>query len=218
MINRKQIAGSSIAPLAGRFTQIFSARNCIFVSSVIFSIGLLVTSQAPSLVAFLVGRVISGIGAAGILTISIILVLELTGNKWRGLFVGLVNAGYTSGVSLGAVVSGVLLPVTGWRALFWMQTPFTFLAGITLFFSIPKSFVSGPRSSDKETLRQKMAKVDYVGAVTLVILFPYVRAVGRILIDIHRPRRLFYFSMVWLQQKYNGFRSSSRHSRLLYSC
>jgi MFS family permease len=112
--NEKQIAISSIAPLAGRFAQIFSAGNCIFVSSVIFSIGLLVTSQAPSLTAFLVGRAVSGIGAAGVLTIAIILVLELTGKKRRGLFVGLVNAGYTSGVAFGAVVAGALLPVTGW--------------------------------------------------------------------------------------------------------
>ena len=169
--NKKQIALSSVAPLVGRFTQIFSARNCIFVSSVVFSIGLLVTSQAPSFVAFLVGRVISGIGAAGILTISIILVLELTGKKRRGLFVGLVNTGYTSGVALGAVVAGSLLPVTGWRALFWMQTPFAFLAGTAVFFSIPKSFVSGPQSSDMETIRQKVAKIDYVGAVTLVLFF-----------------------------------------------
>jgi MFS family permease len=168
----RQISLSSIAPLAGRFTQIFSARNCIFVSSIIFSIGLLVTSQAPSFAAFLVGRVISGIGAAGILTISIILVLELTGKKRRGLFIGLVNAGYTSGVALGAVVAGALLPVTGWRALFWMQTPFVLLAGTAVFFSIPKSFVSGPQSPDKETMRQKVAKIDYIGAVTLVMPFP----------------------------------------------
>ena len=105
---------SSIAPLAGRLAQIFSARKCIFVSSIIFSTGGLVTSQAPSLALFLTGRAISGVGAAGILTISIILVLELTGRKRRGLFIGLVNTGYTSGVALGAVIAGALLPVTGW--------------------------------------------------------------------------------------------------------
>lgn len=141
------------------------------MSSVIFSIGLLVTSQAPSFAAFLVGRVISGIGAAGILTISIILVLELTGEKRRGLFVGLVNAGYTSGVALGAVVAGGLLPVAGWRSLFWMQTPFASLAGTVVFFSIPKSFVSGPEGSDKETISQKVVKIDYIGAATLVMPF-----------------------------------------------
>lgn len=60
---------------------------------------------------------ISGIGTAGILSISIIFVLELASKKRRGLFVGLVNAGYTTGVALGAVVAGALLPVTGWVSL-----------------------------------------------------------------------------------------------------
>lgn len=48
------------------------------------------------------------------MTVSFILVLELTGKKRRGLFIGLVNAGFTTGVSFGAVVAGALLPVTGW--------------------------------------------------------------------------------------------------------
>jgi MFS family permease len=111
---------SSVAPLAGRLSQLFSPRNCIVVSSVIFSIGTFLTSQAPSLAVFLAGRVLTGVGGAGILTIAIILVLELTGKKRRGLFIGMINAGYTSGVALGAVISGALLPVTGWVS-FYLQ-------------------------------------------------------------------------------------------------
>lgn len=48
------------------------------------------------------------------MTIALILVLELSSKKKRGLFVGLVNAGFTTGVSFGAVLAGALLPVTGW--------------------------------------------------------------------------------------------------------
>jgi MFS family permease len=105
---------SSCAPVAGRLSQLFSPRKCLFVSAITFSFGGFITSRAPSLAIFLVGRTISGIGGAGILTISIILVLELTGRRRRGLFVGMVNAGFTTGVSLGAVIAGALLPVTGW--------------------------------------------------------------------------------------------------------
>lgn len=48
------------------------------------------------------------------MTIAIILVLELSGKKRRGTFIGLVNTGFTVGVSLGAVIAGALLPITGW--------------------------------------------------------------------------------------------------------
>lgn len=79
-----------------------------------FSLGAIVTSQAPSLEIFLLGRVFGGIGAGGILTVSFILVLELSGKKRRGLFIGLVNTAYTLGVAFGAVIAGALLHVTGW--------------------------------------------------------------------------------------------------------
>lgn len=105
---------SSCSPLAARLAQTFSPRNCIFLASLLFSLGGLVTSQAPDLKAFLVGRAISGGGGAGIMTISFILVLELSGKKRRGLFIGLVNTGFTTGVSLGAVIAGALVSVRGW--------------------------------------------------------------------------------------------------------
>jgi MFS family permease len=46
--------------------------------------------------------------------LALILVLELTSKRNRGLFVGLLNAGFTTGVSLGAVFFGALITTTSW--------------------------------------------------------------------------------------------------------
>jgi MFS family permease len=105
---------SSISPLAGRLCQIFSPRACIFVSSIIFALGAIVVSIAPALASFLVGRAVMGVGAAGIFTISIILVLELTDGERRGLFIGLINSGITASIALGAIIGGALVPTIGW--------------------------------------------------------------------------------------------------------
>ena len=108
------IAMSSMAPLVGRLSQLFSPRYLVLMSSALFACGGLVTGLALSYAGFITGRVISGIGGAGIMTLCLILVLELTGPKRRGLFIGLVNMGYTIGVSLGAVVAGASLGAFGW--------------------------------------------------------------------------------------------------------
>ncbi|KAK5018212.1 hypothetical protein LTR39_001111 [Cryomyces antarcticus] len=158
---------SSIAPLAGRLSQLFSPRLCIFVSTVIFSIGSLIAAFAAGLPVFLLGRAMAGVGAAGVFTISIIIVLELTGSKRRGLFVGLLNTGYTIGVALGAIAAGGLLQHVGWRALFWMQSPMALMAGICLLFSIPTSFTAGKGNDGKYSMLQRIARIDYIGAVTL---------------------------------------------------
>lgn len=108
------IAMSSMAPLIGRLSQLFSPRYLVLVSASLFACGGLVTGLAKTYEGFIVGRVVSGVGGAGIMTLCLILVLELTGPKRRGLFIGLVNMGYTTGVSLGAVVAGASLGVFGW--------------------------------------------------------------------------------------------------------
>ena len=108
------IAVSGIAPLFGRLSQIFSPRMCICVATIISAIGGLVTSFAGTLIHFLIGRAIMGVGAAGVMTVATILVLEAAGQKRRGLFIGCLNSGFTAGVALGAVVAGQLLPLIGW--------------------------------------------------------------------------------------------------------
>ena len=107
----------STSPLVGRLCKIFSPRTCIFVASILFASGNLVTSLAPNFAGFIVGRVFAGFGGAGIVAISAILVLDLTSEKRRGLYLGLMNSGFTIGVSLGAVVAGALAPVAGWVGL-----------------------------------------------------------------------------------------------------
>jgi MFS family permease len=108
------ITTASLAPIVGRLSTIFTPGIMILISSFIFSIGAVVTSQAHTFGVFIFGRVLIGTGGAGIMTLSLILVLQLTSKRRRGLFIGLVNAGFTIGLSTGAVVFGALLTAIGW--------------------------------------------------------------------------------------------------------
>ena len=125
---------------------------------------------------FLVGRVVTGIGSAAITPVALILVTELTSKRRRGLFIGLVNTGYTIGVSCGAIVAGALEPVVGWRAIFWLQIPLALAAGITAFFAIPNNLEAGSKEFQGLTLAQKLSKIDYFGVITMIsslVLFLY---------------------------------------------
>ncbi|KAK2615688.1 hypothetical protein N8I77_002426 [Diaporthe amygdali] len=168
------ITVASSAPLAGRLATIFSPGFMILTAGCFFAIGAIVTSQAGSFAVFTLGRVLIGIGGGGVMTLSLILVLQLTSRKRRGLFVGLVNFGFTIGVSFGAVVFGALLPVLGWRALFWVQAPIGILSGAGVFFSIPAFATTGPAKG--KSVLQKLKAIDYAGAVLLtaaIVLFLY---------------------------------------------
>jgi MFS family permease len=83
------VAASTTSPLIGKLATIFSPRNMVLVSSLFFSAGCLLTSQARSFATFILGRVVTGMGGGGTLVLAFILVLELTTKKNRGFFVGL---------------------------------------------------------------------------------------------------------------------------------
>lgn len=170
---------SSFSPIAGKLAQIFSPRICIFLSTIILAIGALIASWAQAFPAFIIGRIITGLGAAGIFTISIILVLELTSPKRRGIMIGLLNSGYTIGVALGATAAGALLSKVGWRALFWMQAPVSILGGLTLLFAIPHDFTAGKQAKNEDSILARLGRLDYFGAASLVSIYSRVMFISR---------------------------------------
>ncbi|KAF4216826.1 hypothetical protein CNMCM8980_007341 [Aspergillus fumigatiaffinis] len=160
------IAMSSVSPLAGRLCQIFTARNYTLFSVAILSVGLFVTAASRSLPVFLFGRALSGCGSAGVMVTSFIFILDLTSKKRRGLFIGLLNVGVTTGISCGALLAGLLTPVFGWRLIFWVQAPASLILGLILFRAVP-SPKSTSMSLQGSSPWQRLAKVDYAGALTL---------------------------------------------------
>lgn len=123
---------SSITPLAGKLCQIFQPRTYVLMSSLLFTIGAIVTSAASTLPVFLLGRVLTGagkhchlifcwlrlteLGAAGNFPTGIIAIIGLTKVTRRGLFMGMMNSGFTAGIAFGAVIAGALEPAVGWAS------------------------------------------------------------------------------------------------------
>ncbi|KAL6921831.1 hypothetical protein ACHAP8_010162 [Fusarium lateritium] len=167
---------SSLAPVTGRLATIFPPRTLILPIAALIATGGFVCTVSTSFGTFIAGRVISGTGAAGVLSLAIIIAIELASEKSRGLVLGLINAGFTAGVSFGAIVFGGLMPVIGWRPLFWGQIPFAFATGLGVFISIP---AAAEPHDNKTPLRQKLVRIDYLGATLLttsIVLFLYAIA------------------------------------------
>jgi MFS family permease len=179
------IAITSITPVAGRLCLVFTPRIYLFGSITLQSVGLLITSSAPKLWVFLVGRVITGIGSAAVTPVALLLVTELTDEGKKGLFFGLVNTGYTMGVSLGAIIAGALEPAVGWRAVFWLQIPLTLGAATVALFAIPKFDPKSSKLEQDSSMGEKLSRIDYFGILTLissVVLLLYSLSSPKILV------------------------------------
>ena len=161
------IAMSALGPLNGKLAAVFTPRLTIFASTVLLAVGTIASGLANGFAGFIAGRALTGVGASGIFTVSIILVLEVTSAKRRGIAIGLLNSGYTVGVAVGATAAGALLGIVGWRRLFLIQAPVALLAGAVLLLSIPSTFTTGNQDDSKVATLTRLAKLDYIGAILL---------------------------------------------------
>jgi MFS family permease len=99
----------------------------------------LLCGVAPTLW-FLVGaRAIQGIGAAFLMTLSMALMRQTTSEARMGRAMGLLGTMSALGTALGPSLGGLLIPVTGWRGIFWVQLPLTAIALLLAFGALPSA-------------------------------------------------------------------------------
>src|SRR5580698_4263546 len=112
------------AVLLGGLADRYGRRRPLVAAVLYFSIITALTPFAPSYAVFAGLRALYGIGMGGYWGIGASLVMESSPKRWRGLFSGIMQAGYSVGYLLAAVALRTIEPRFGWR---WM-----FLCGLIL--------------------------------------------------------------------------------------
>jgi len=107
------------ALLFGTLADRFGRRKPLMAVVAFFSIVEILSGLATSYSMFLVLRLLYGIGMGGFWGAGTSLTLESSSRHWRGLLSGLLQGGYPLGYLLAAVAARLVLPVWGWRSMFW---------------------------------------------------------------------------------------------------
>ena len=98
----------------------YGRRKPLMANVVFFSVIELLCGFAPNYTVFLLLRTIYGIGMGGEWGVGASLAMENAPEKWRGVFSGALQSGYSIGYLLAAIAARVVLPYWGWRAMFWV--------------------------------------------------------------------------------------------------
>jgi SHS family lactate transporter-like MFS transporter len=106
------------ALVLGALADRYGRRGPLIACVLFFSIVSAMTPFAPSYRAFLILRALYGIGMGGYWGIGASLVIESSPPRWRGLFSGILQAGYSVGYLLAAAVMPVVVPRLGWQWVF----------------------------------------------------------------------------------------------------
>jgi MFS transporter, SHS family, lactate transporter len=108
------------AVIFGMLADRYGRRGPLMANVVFFSVVELLCGFSPNYSVFLVLRTIYGIGMGGEWGVGSSLAMESIPPKRRGIISGIVQSGYSSGYLLAAVAAKVVLPMWGWRAMFWV--------------------------------------------------------------------------------------------------
>ncbi len=112
------------ALLLGYLADRYGRRRPLMACVLFFSLVSALTPFAPNYAVFLLLRALYGIGMGGYWGIGASLVMESSPARWRGLFSGIMQSGYSVGYLLAALAVPLVAPRWGWQ---WV-----FLAGLAI--------------------------------------------------------------------------------------
>ncbi|WP_370553866.1 MFS transporter [Edwardsiella tarda] len=126
------------ALIFGRAAEKYGRRPILMLNIICFSLFELLSAAAPSLLIFLLLRVLYGVAMGGIWGVASSLTMETIPDRSRGLMSGIFQAGYPFGYLLAAVIYGLFAQWLGWRGMFVIGTiPIVLLPYI--YFYVPES-------------------------------------------------------------------------------
>ncbi|SCV73983.1 BQ2448_6413 [Microbotryum intermedium] len=153
----------------GQLLRIWPAKYCLLVSVVLFEVGSALCGGAPNVYALIIGRAISGVGAAGIFSSMMQIIAQVTRLEDRPRLFGLFGAVFGLSSVIGPLIGGALTEYSSWRWCFFLNIPVGGVTFTTVMFLLKASLPLGAKPEDttmKARLRNT-TRMDWVGATLL---------------------------------------------------
>lgn len=103
----------------GKAYKYFPLKASFLLAGVIFEIGNVLCATAASSTAVVVGRAISGMGGAGIMSGAFIIIAITAKPQYRAAYMGIVGVTFGCSGVVGPLLGGLLTDRASWRWCFW---------------------------------------------------------------------------------------------------
>ncbi len=174
----------SLLPLAS-LGDIFGYRRVYWVGLAVFTAASLVCALSGSFAALIVGRVLQGLGAAGIMSVNTALVRFVMPRAMLGRGIGLIALVVATSAASGPTIAGAILSIASWPWLFAVNVPVGVLAFVVAMRALPATPSSGHRFDlPGAVMNAVMFGCFFVAANGLGEGFPPVLIVGFFLVSV----------------------------------
>lgn len=117
-----------VIPATGFLIQRFALRTLFFTAMGLFTLGTVVAALAPGFGMLLLGRIVQASGTAIMIPLLFTTVLNVVPAHRRGRMMGLISIVISVAPAVGPTVSGLILSVFPWRAMFIVMVPIALTA------------------------------------------------------------------------------------------
>jgi EmrB/QacA subfamily drug resistance transporter len=135
--------------LSGSLADRIGRRKVFRAGLVLFTLGSLLCSVAPSLGWLVTFRMMQAIGGSMLNPVAMSIIINVfTERRERALAIGAWGGCVGIGYALGPIIGGVTIDTVGWRGIFWINVPIGVAAFVLATLYIPESRAIRPRRLD----------------------------------------------------------------------
>lgn len=163
------LVGAAVIITSGSLGDVFGRRRVFQLGLLLFVASCVLIALAPGGGAVIAGRMIQGAAGSTILACGLSLLSVATEGDEQLRSVSLWGAAAAVGAAAGPLLGGVLVDVTGWQGLFWIDA-----AVAVLCMAITRAAVSESRDPNRAR------SIDYLGTVLVALtLMPLILGVSK---------------------------------------
>jgi EmrB/QacA subfamily drug resistance transporter len=140
---------ASLLMLSGSSADRFGRRRTFQAGLLLFTLGSLLCSLAPSLQWLIVFRMVQAVGGSMLNPVAMSIIRNVFHDpRERAQAIGIWGATVGVSIAMGPVIGGALVQSIGWRAIFWVNIPIGLAAIALAARFVPESKAPHPRQLD----------------------------------------------------------------------
>ena len=144
-------------PIFGKLSDMYGRKRFYIGGLLLFLFGSILCGTATSIEQLSIYRAIQGIGGGALMPIAFTIMYDIFPPEKRGKMTGLFGAVFGTSSVFGPLLGAYITDYISWHWVFYINIPL----GLISFFFISKYY--------KESLEYRKQKIDWAGAITLVI-------------------------------------------------
>ena len=149
VVDSYNLVYASLLLTAGTLGDLYGRRRIFVLGIALFIVGTLICALAPNAMILIGGRVVSGVGAAFEVPMSLVLLtLAYPGRKDRAHALGVWASCNALAFIIGPMIGGWLVDTVGWRSVFYLILPVCATAVALTYFAVRESAEPEGRALD----------------------------------------------------------------------